>query len=158
MERRSRGAGETGSILLPRQKGEAMKKQALLALGVALCLGLAGRTGAAQIQKRAPVRFSFESGNGNMNEDTGWKTLVPYWSQFRGYLLANSIPYGFTASAHLVYAFDPAEVYPGNVFQCRVWLEPADDPDIAELLLIRNRFSGARTPARLPVRVRTQTG
>jgi glycerol-3-phosphate dehydrogenase len=24
--------------------------------------------------------------------------------------------------------------------------------------LIRNRFSGARTPARLPVRVRTQTG
>jgi len=25
-------------------------------------------------------------------------------------------------------------------------------------LLIRNRFSGARAPARLPVRVRTQTG
>ena len=28
----------------------------------------------------------------------------------------------------------------------------------AEFELIRNRFSGARTPARLPVRVRTQTG
>jgi len=26
------------------------------------------------------------------------------------------------------------------------------------ILLIRNRFSGARAPARLPVRVRTQTG
>ena len=110
-----------------------MKKHASLALGVGLCLGLAGMSGAAEIQKRVPVRFSFESGNGNMNEDTGWKTLVPYWSQFRGYLLANSIPYGFTASAHLVYAFDPAQVYPGNGFQCRVWLEPADDPDIAEL-------------------------
>ncbi|MDD4059265.1 MAG: hypothetical protein PHW08_01020, partial [Kiritimatiellae bacterium] len=110
-----------------------MKKQASLALGVGLCLGLAWLADAAEIQKRAPVRFSFESGNGNMNEDTGWKTLVPYWSQFRGYLLANSIPYGFTASAQLVYAFDPAEVYPGNAFQCRVWLEPADDADIAEL-------------------------
>jgi hypothetical protein len=30
--------------------------------------------------------------------------------------------------------------------------------DNTEELLIRNRFSGARTPARLPVRVRTQTG
>ena len=28
----------------------------------------------------------------------------------------------------------------------------------AFVLLIRNRFSGARAPARLPVRVRTQTG
>jgi len=28
----------------------------------------------------------------------------------------------------------------------------------AEWRLIRNRFSGARAPARLPVRVRTQTG
>ena len=27
-----------------------------------------------------------------------------------------------------------------------------------DALLIRNRFSGARAPARLPVRVRTQTG
>jgi hypothetical protein len=29
---------------------------------------------------------------------------------------------------------------------------------IKALSLIRNRFSGARAPARLPVRVRTQTG
>ena len=32
------------------------------------------------------------------------------------------------------------------------------DLHLSSLLLIRNRFSGARTPARLPVRVRTQTG
>ena len=30
--------------------------------------------------------------------------------------------------------------------------------DAEAIKLIRNRFSGARTPARLPVRVRTQTG
>lgn len=89
--------------------------------------------GTAEIQKRVPVRFSYESGNGHFDEDTGWLTLVPYWSQFHGYLRASSIPYGFSASAYLVYAFSPAEVYPGNVFACRVWLEPMDDPGITEL-------------------------
>jgi hypothetical protein len=66
------------------------------------------------MQKRVPVRFSYESGNGHFDEDTGWLTLVPYWSQFHGYLRASSIPYGFTAGAYLVYAFNPAEIYPAT--------------------------------------------
>jgi len=88
---------------------------------------------AATIRKEFPVRFSFENGNANFDKSTGWKTLVPYWSEFQGYVRASSIPYGFTAAAMLVVEFDGTNVWAGNVFPCRVWLEPYDDPQITEL-------------------------
>lgn len=110
-----------------------MKKMIWLVCYIGLLTGASTLNAATEMQKRVPVRFSYESGNGNFNEDTGWQTLVPYWSQFRGYLLANSIPYGFTASAYLVFAFNPEEVYAGNSFPCRVWLEPSDEEGIKEL-------------------------
>ncbi len=110
-----------------------MKKMIWLACCIGLLTGASTLNAATEMQKRVPVRFSYESGNGNFNEDTGWQTLVPYWSQFRGYLLANSIPYGFTANAYLVFAFNPEDVYAGNSFSCRVWLEPSDEAGITEL-------------------------
>lgn len=110
-----------------------MRTMMRLACCLAVCAWLAPDGAAAEMRKRAPLRFSFECGNDNLNEDSGWRTLQPGWSEFHGYLRANSVPYGFTAAAQLVFAFDPAEVFPGNSFPCRVWLEPADDAGITEL-------------------------
>ncbi len=58
-------------------------------------------------------------------------------------------------------------VFNGRVYRMEsVWHADRNQPkhtiirdrETGEIVLIRNRFSGARTPARLPVRVRTQTG
>lgn len=71
--------------------------------------------------------------------------------QFRGYMRANAVPYAFTACGKLVFSFDDAQVYPGNTFQCSVWLEPYDSPDLTEIrsdfgcefgVEIRDRWTG----------------
>jgi hypothetical protein len=129
-----------------------VKKRTAVLLCAALCaLGLP--TGAATARREVPVRFGWPASYSPLDLNTGWLPFPasPVMQQFRGYMRANAVPYAFIACGKLVFSFDDAQVYPGNTFQCSVWLEPYDSPDLTEIrsdfgcefgVEIRDRWTG----------------
>ncbi len=105
------------------------------------------------MRRVVPLRFDFPASYAPSEADSGWKPfpMSPILQEFRVYARANAVPYAFDACANLVVEFDGNDIWPGNTFQCQVWLEPYDAVDITEIrcdygaefgVQIRNRFSG----------------
>ncbi|MCU0858211.1 MAG: hypothetical protein MUC65_07400, partial [Pontiellaceae bacterium] len=101
---------------------------------------------AAYRQVSLPMSFHFEeSAVVDSFVSEGTSLWIPTGlSEMQGYLRVGNIPFGFLIHAKFVIEYEENDVVPGRLFNCRGWLEEAEDPDQPEFYSCFGIEFGAR--------------
>ncbi|MBU4459989.1 MAG: hypothetical protein KJ579_05435, partial [Verrucomicrobia bacterium] len=89
------------------------------------------------LDKRVEVPLVFEHAESALvdsfttGKSSGWIWLPPT-GEGEAHIQVGNVPFGFSVRTRLILEYDSVNVWPGNVFSCRAWLEPAEDPDQPE--------------------------